>query len=68
MGKLVSRGETLARAAQVRRIQGICDRLKEVVRGVAIGTDEARVIVSGRGLLKRWLSDPALRFLSRDAR
>jgi len=66
MAKLVTRGDALARAAQAKRIEQIGARLKELVRGVSIETDEARVIVSGRGLLKRWLIDPQLRFLAGD--
>jgi hypothetical protein len=68
MGELLKRGEDLARAAQVRRVGQIAARLKELVRGVSIQTDEARVIVSGQRLLKRWLIDPQLRFLAGDRR
>ena len=66
MSELLKRGDALARAAQTKRIEQIGARLKELVRGVSIETDEARVIVSGRGLLKRWLIDPQLRFLAGD--
>ena len=68
MSALLKRGEELARAAQVQRVRQVAGRLKELVRGVSIETDEARVIVSGRGLLKRWLIDPQLRFLAGDRR
>jgi hypothetical protein len=68
MGELLKRGEDLARAAQVRRVGQIAARLKELVRGVSIQTDEAQVIVSGQRLLKRWLIDPQLRFLAGDRR
>lgn len=66
MSELLKRGEELAREAQVRRVTQVAGRLKELVRGISIETDEARVIVSGRGLLKRWLIDPQLRFLAGD--
>jgi hypothetical protein len=66
MGNLVRRGEELARAAQARRIGQVSARLKELLSGVSIETEEARVLVSGRGLLKRWLIDPQLRFLAGD--
>jgi hypothetical protein len=66
MSELLKRGEELAREAQVQRVTQVAGRLKELVRGIAIETDEARVIVSGRGLLKRWLIDPQLRFLAGD--
>lgn len=66
MSELLKRGEELAREAQVQRVTQVAGRLKELVRGISIETDEARVIVSGRGLLKRWLIDPQLRFLAGD--
>ena len=66
MSELLKRGEELAREAQVQRLTQVAGRLKELVRGISIETDEARVIVSGRGLLKRWLIDPQLRFLAGD--
>ena len=68
MSALLERGEELARAAQVQRVQQVAGRLKELVRGISIETDEVRVIVSGRGPLKRWLIDPQLRFLAGDRR
>ena len=68
MSALLKRGEELARAAQVQRVRQVAGRLKELVRGISIETEEARVIVSGRGLLKRWLIDPQLRFLAGDRR
>ena len=66
MSELLKRGEELAREAQVQRVTQVAGRLKELVRGISIETDEALVIVSGRGLLKRWLIDPQLRFLAGD--
>jgi hypothetical protein len=30
----------------------------------AIEVEEARVLVRGRGIIKRWLIDPSLRFLA----
>jgi hypothetical protein len=66
MGDLLRRGEQLARAAQRRSVGEISARLKELMSGVSIEVDEARVMVSGRGLLKRWLIDPQLRFLAGD--
>ena len=66
MSELLKRGEELAREAQVQRVTQVAGRLKELVRGISIETDEARVIVSGRGLLKRWLIDPQLCFLAGD--
>jgi len=66
MSQLLKRGEELARAAQRERTKRIASRLKQLVGGIAIEVEEARVLVSGRGLLKRWLTDPQLRFLTGD--
>ena len=68
MTALLKRGEELARAAQVQCVQQVAGRVKELVPGISVETEEARVIVSGRGLLKRWLIDPQLRFLAGDRR
>jgi hypothetical protein len=68
MSGLLKRGEELVRTAQAGRIEQIAGRLRDLVRGGSIETGEARVIVSGRGLLKRWLIDPQLRFLAGDRR
>ena len=51
MSQLLKRGEELARAAQRERTKRIASRLKQLVGGIAIEVEEARVLVSGRGLL-----------------
>ena len=66
MSELLKRGEELAATAQRERTERIASRLRQLVGGVAIEVEEARVLVSGRGLLKRWLIDPQLRFLTGD--
>jgi hypothetical protein len=35
-----------------------------VLGSASIEVEEARVLVRGRGIVKRWLIDPSLRFLS----
>ena len=64
MSNLLARGETLAREAQRRKLQDVARQLSAMLGGGAIQVEEARVLVSGRGLIKRWLIDPSLRFLS----
>ena len=66
MSQLLKCGEELARAAQGERTRRIASRLKHLLGGVGIEVEEARVLVSGRGLLRRWLVDPQLRFLTGD--
>jgi hypothetical protein len=64
MRKLVERAQALARAEQRRAIARIAGRIRELVSDASIEVEEARVLVSGRGIVKRWLIDPSLRFLS----
>jgi hypothetical protein len=64
MSNMLRRGEDLARAEQQRQIALIVARVEELLRGASVQAEDARVIVSGRGLLKLWLVDPSLRSLS----
>jgi hypothetical protein len=51
-----------ARQAAVR----MAERVRDTIQGASVEAREAQVIVSGRGLVRRWLIDPELRFLARD--
>lgn len=64
MAKLLRRGEELARTAHRRAVDGVVERLTSLLQGVSITTEEMLVVVSGKGLFRRWLNDPELRFLS----
>jgi hypothetical protein len=64
MRNLVNRAESVARAEQRRQLLRIAARTRELVRDAAIEVEEARILVRGRGIVKRWLIDPSLRFLS----
>jgi hypothetical protein len=64
---ILARGDILARRAQQRTIRAIADRLNALTQA-SVQVEEARVLVTGRGLIKRWLIDPELRFLSRDSK
>jgi hypothetical protein len=64
MGNLLKRAEELASEAQRRKVAEVAERLKELLRDAAVEVEEARVLVRGRGIVKRWLIDPTLRFLS----
>ena len=63
MTALTRRAEALARQRQAAKLREIADRLRTLVGEGAVEVEEARVLVRGRGLIKRWLIDPALRFL-----
>jgi hypothetical protein len=60
---MLKRGEEIARAAQAKKVSAVAHRLRELLRNASITVDDSRVIVSGRGLLWRFLDDPDLRFL-----
>ncbi len=62
--RMMRRGEQIARAAQQRRVRQVADYLRAVLGNASIEVEEARVLVRGRGIVKRWLIDPSLRFLS----
>ena len=64
MDALQSRGERLARAAQQRKVDQVAAQLRGMFGSGAVEAEEARVLVRGRGIIKRWLIDPSLRFLA----
>ena len=64
MSELLSRGERLAREAQRRKVVEVAAQLRGMLGSTAIEVEEARVLVRGRGIIKRWLIDPSLRFLA----
>ncbi len=57
-------GERLARDHQQRRMAQIADHLRGILGDAAVEVEEARVLVSGAGIIRRWLIDPSLRFLA----
>ena len=63
MSELIKRGEMLARESQRRRVRELAERLRGAFGRAAVEVEEARVLVRGRGMVKRWLIDPSLRFL-----
>ena len=64
MDKLISRGEQIAQQAQARQVQRVAQQLRMLFGTAAVTVQEAQVLVAGRGVVKRWLIDPSLRFLS----
>jgi hypothetical protein len=68
MADLVSRGARLAAQRQRQRIDRVAAELRKVFSDAAVVIDEAHVLVRGKGLIKRWLVDPNLRFLQWFAR
>jgi hypothetical protein len=67
MRQLIERAGGMARKTQRRRIAGIVRRAQEEVQGVRVQAQESAVVIKGQGLIRRWLEDPALRFLAENA-
>lgn len=63
MSELIKRGEVLARESQRRRVRELAERMRGMFGSAAVEVEEARVLVRGGGMVKRWLIDPSLRFL-----
>lgn len=67
MERWVARAESAATARAGEILDAVEDELGEV-RGIAVERDGDTVRVSGRGLMRRWLADPRLRFALRGGR
>lgn len=65
METLMARGETAAQRARAGRIEAIAQAVAAQVPGVHTDTSTEEIVLTGRGLLRRWLTDPALRFIGR---
>lgn len=64
MGKVMARGEQLGREAEAQQVRRVAAQLRTLFGGASVTAEEGRVLVSGRGIVKRWLIDPSLRFLA----
>lgn len=62
MEKLFAAGERIAREAQKRQAAATAARLRAMLGAAAVEATERQVIVRGKGLVSRWLTDPRLRF------
>ena len=65
--KLQARAEHVAAVEARRAIDALAVQAREY-QGVEIEAGSTRLTLSGRGLMRRWLNDPALRFLARSKR
>ena len=66
--KLTALGEQIALEAQARQIRRLFDQFSGRFGARAVSSDETRLLVTGRGIIKRWLVDPSLRFLAGEMR
>lgn len=60
---LTRRAEELAARAQQAKAAEVAAQLRALVGPSAVEVEAQRVVIIGRGLIRRWLVDPALRFL-----
>lgn len=63
MEQLARRGEELARDRQRRKLGAVAQQLRGIFGSAAVEVESAQVLVRGRGMIRRWLVDPQLRFL-----
>ncbi|OAN64837.1 hypothetical protein [Sphingomonas sp. TDK1] len=61
--QLKARGEAGGRARAERVARRLGEAVRERVPGVSVAVEGTRVTLSGRRLWRRWLADPALRWL-----
>jgi hypothetical protein len=61
---LSARARAMGAAAARRAASRIADGVE--IPGVTVTVEDERVVVAGRGLVRRWLRDPALRWIGRE--
>lgn len=59
--RLQARAERAVAVETLRRIDALAAEAREF-KGVEVEAGSTRLTLSGRGLMRRWLSDAALRF------
>ena len=65
MERLIAAGERAARDAQTSMIENVTRHLRTMLGDGAVEAGDTQVLVRRRGIAKRWLVEPGLRFLSR---
>lgn len=68
MERLTARAEALAATRRNRAIERLSASMKDIFGPGAVEVLDAKILVRKRGLIRRWLVDPGLRFLSRTVR
>jgi len=64
MENIIARGGELARDLRERQVRAVAQRLRTAFGDRAVEVEQERVLVRGKGITKRWLIDPSLRFLA----
>ena len=58
-----ARAAAIGARAAARAGERLADAAREALPGVSVAAEPGRVVISGRGLARRWLHDPAFRWL-----
>lgn len=66
MRNLSQRMSELSDRLAARRLQQLAARTAELLPDGTVSTGKNQIDIVGKGLVRRWLHDPALRFLTRD--
>lgn len=64
MKQLSKRGQQIARARKELAMRLITARLEEHFRNLLVDVEQDRIRISGTGMVKRWLTETQLRFVS----
>ena len=65
MKRLQLRADQLARVQQRRQLERMKQAAGESLVGVSAEVEGNLLVLRGRGLVRRWLADPALRWIGR---
>lgn len=68
MGALIEQAAKVAERAARERVRSIAARWREATPDARVSDDGVTVVIEARGLERRWLSEPLLRFAGRLAR
>jgi hypothetical protein len=63
MERIEARGRRLAARAQARTAAAVAARVEAAVPGVAVSVEDGAVVLTGRRLARRMLTDAALRWI-----
>jgi len=63
MDGLEARARIAGEQAVTRAASRLAEAAREALPGISVEADSARVVISGRGLARRMLRDPAFRWL-----
>jgi hypothetical protein len=62
MNRLEARAEAVGERAAAQTALRLRDAAREALPGLTVEAEAGRVVISGRGLWRRWLADAALRW------